>query len=76
MSGVDTFPDGLAVDHIGFIPNTPAPEQQFPEYTGEQLQWVGGPKGLQPITSTNPDGDISGVPVSSPGLPAMFVAPR
>ena len=76
MSGVDSFPDGVAVDAVGSLPNLIAPERLVPAYTGDQLQWVGGPVGHQPITSTNPNGDIPGVPVSSPGLPAMFKSPR
>ena len=74
MSGVDNFPDGVAKDAVGMIPNIPAPERT--SFTGDDLSWVGGPKGYQPITSTNPDGDIPGVPLSSPGLPAMFKSPR
>jgi hypothetical protein len=69
------FPDGIADDAAGFIPNFSAPERVYGEYTGEQLSWVGGPRGHQPITSTNPDGDIPGVPVNSPGLPGMFANP-
>lgn len=74
MSGVNKFPDGVAVDAVGMIPNIPAPERT--SFTGEDLSWVGGPKGYQPITSTNPDGDIPGLPVSSPGLGAVFANPR
>jgi hypothetical protein len=66
MSGVNNFPDGIAVDAVGFIPNPPAPEKQFGEYHGEQLNWVGPSHGYQPITSTNPNGDYPGMPVSSP----------
>jgi hypothetical protein len=75
MSGVNNFPDGVAFDAVGYTPNVIAPERPYGEYKGEQLSWVGGPAGPQPITSTNPDGDYPGVPASSPGLPAMFVNP-
>ena len=61
MSGVDSFPDGVAKDAAGMFPNLPAPERT--SFTGEDLSWVGGPKGYQPITSTNPNGDIPGMPV-------------
>ena len=55
---VATFPDDVARDATGFMPNLPAPERT--SFIGEDLSWVGGPKGWQPITSTNLDGDISG----------------
>lgn len=71
MSGVNNFPDGVADDAVGFIPNPPAPEKGH-EFTGEDLSWVGGPHGYQPITSTNPDGDFPGVPVSSPAVAVML----
>jgi hypothetical protein len=61
MSGVNSFPDGVAKDAAGFMTNLPAPERT--SFRGEDLSWVGGPKGYQPITSTNPNGDIPGVPV-------------
>jgi hypothetical protein len=61
MSGVNSFPDGVADDAMGSVTNLPAPERS--SFTGEDVSWVGGPKGHQPITSTNPDGDIPGMPV-------------
>jgi len=61
---VNSFPDGV-VEPALFFPNMPAPERGH-EFTGEDLSWVGGPKGHQPITSTNPDGDMHGVPLSVP----------
>jgi hypothetical protein len=73
IPGVDNFPDGVADDAIGMIPNIPAPERT--SFTGEDLSWVGGPKGWQPITSTNPDGDIPGVSPMSPALPWLFKPP-
>jgi hypothetical protein len=68
MSGVNNFPDGVAPDALGHIPNYPAPEEGH-EFTGEDLSWVAGPgeaHGYQPITSTNPDGDYPGAPLSVP----------
>jgi hypothetical protein len=48
MSGVNTFPDGIAKDAAEMMTNLPAPERA--SFTGEDLSWVGGPKGWQPIT--------------------------
>lgn len=62
---VNNFPDGVAPDALGFIANPKAPEEMFPEYTGDDLSWVGPSHGYQPITSTNPDGDYPGIPVMS-----------
>jgi hypothetical protein len=61
------YPDGIADDSLGSLPNTPAPERAGGEYTGDQTsKWVAAPgsvKGIQPVTATNPDGDFAGVPV-------------
>lgn len=68
MSGNIQYPDGVAADSLGFIPPMLAPELTVPQVTGNDLSWVAGPgraKGVQPITSTNPDGDIPGIPVMS-----------
>jgi hypothetical protein len=61
--GVNNFPDGVAPDAVGSLPNPPAPEALLPELHGE-AQFYGGPKGIQPITATNPDGDVAGIPFS------------
>ena len=58
------FPDGVAPDTPGMLPNPPAPEALAPPLTHEDLSWVGGPKGLQPVTAANPDGDYAGYPLS------------
>ena len=42
----------------------------YPPLIGEDLTWVagvGGAKGMQPITSTNPNGDYAGISPMSPG---------
>lgn len=62
MPGVDSFLDGVVGEGV-FIPNPAAPERAH-EVTGEDLSWVGGPQGIQPITSTNPDGEMHPVPLS------------
>ncbi len=59
---VNVFPDGVVGEPM-FFTNPPAPEQGH-DVTGEDLSWVGGPRGIQPITSTNPDGDMHPVPLS------------
>jgi hypothetical protein len=69
---VNSFPDGVAPDAVGFIPNPAAPEKQVPEHHGEDLTWVGPSHGYQPITATNPDGDYPGVPLSSPGVASIL----
>jgi hypothetical protein len=71
----DVFPDGVAPDSGGFFPNSPAPERGH-EVTGEDLSWVGGPKGHQPRTATNPDGDMPGVSPAVPGLDGILNQPR
>lgn len=50
-------------------PNTPAPETELPQRTGDP--YIGGTlpteprmKGLQPLTDNNPDGNLPGIPVS------------
>ena len=64
--------DGIAPGSLGFLPNPKAPEEQVPQFTGEDLSWLNdgstGPitKGYQPITSTNPNGDYAGVSPMSP----------
>lgn len=73
MSGVNSFPDGVAPDAVGFIPNPAAPERT--SFTGEDLSWVGKGHGYQPITATNPDGDYPGVPVSSPAVAKILRRP-
>lgn len=66
---VNSFPDGVAPDAVGSIPNIPAPEEELPPLVGEDLSWIATDAnsrapGVQPITSTNPDGDVPGVPLS------------
>jgi hypothetical protein len=64
--------DGIANGSLGFLPNPKAPEMQVPEFHGEDTSWYNdgstGPvvKGMQPITSTNPNGDYAGVSPMSP----------
>lgn len=79
MSGVNNFPDGVAKGSLGFITNPKAPEELYPQLTGEDLGWVAGPggaHGYQPITSTNPDGDVPGVSPMSPGVADMMAWPN
>jgi hypothetical protein len=78
MTGVNNFPDGVAPDTLGFLPNPKAPEENYPPLIGEDLSWVAGPggaKGVQPITSTNPNGDYAGVSPMSPGLADIMATP-
>jgi hypothetical protein len=78
MSGVNNFPDGT-VQPDRKLPPMLAPELRVPAFTGEDLSWVAGPggaKGMQPITSTNPNGDYSGVSPMSPGLADIMSAPN
>jgi hypothetical protein len=68
-------PDGVAPGSLGFLPNPKAAEMQAPPLVGEDLTWVagvGGAKGMQPITASNPNGDYEGV---SPMSPFCFDAP-
>jgi hypothetical protein len=65
-------PDGVAPGSVGFIVNSKAPEENYPPLIGEDLTWVagvGGAKGMQPITSTNPNGDYAGISPMSPVSP-------
>lgn len=58
--------DGIADEPVEW-PNLPAPERAAGEYTGDDLSWVAGPGravGVQPNTSTNPKGQIKGVPLA------------
>jgi hypothetical protein len=49
-----------------YIPNFPAPERAYGEYTGPTfLQWSGGTTGMQPQGPNNPAGQIPGIPVMS-----------
>lgn len=60
--------DGIAGTPV-FWGNLPAPERAAGEYTGDDLSWVAGPGraiGVQPLTSTNPEGTIHGIPVAVP----------
>ena len=78
MTGVNNFPDGVANGSIGNLPNPKAPEENFPPLVGEDLTWVagvGGAKGMQPVTSTNPNGDYQGVSPMSPAVKEVFTAP-
>jgi hypothetical protein len=79
MTGVNNFPDGVANDgRIIVFVNPKAPEENYPESHGEDLTWVagvGGAKGLQPITSTNPNGDYAGVSPMSAGLADIMATP-
>lgn len=68
----NNFPDGVAEDAVGWLPNPPAPETLLPPVTSEELEAVAGPGGAigpQPITSTNPDGDYPGIPLMALGRP-------
>jgi hypothetical protein len=40
MSGVDNFPDGVAVDAAGMIPNIPAPEPHVVYWRGFFVGWL------------------------------------
>jgi hypothetical protein len=68
---VNNFPDGVAPDAVGFLANPPAPEALVPPLHGEDLTWVATnatrAPGLQPVTSTNPNGNYPGVPLSALG---------
>jgi hypothetical protein len=68
MSGVNNFPDGVANDTPGMLPNPPAPEALVPPLTHEDTAWIADnttrAKGLQPVTATNPNGDYPGYPFS------------
>jgi hypothetical protein len=45
-----------------YIPNFPAPERVYGQYTGPTyLQWSGGTVGMQPQGPNNPAGQIPGV---------------
>jgi hypothetical protein len=49
-----------------YIPNFPAPERAYGQYTGPTyLQWSGGTIGYQPQGPNNPAGQIPGVLVMS-----------
>jgi hypothetical protein len=58
--------------------NPKAPEENYPPLVGQDLTWVagvGGAKGMQPITATNPNGDYAGVsPMSPSAFPPVQVA--
>jgi hypothetical protein len=50
-------------------PNLPAPEREQGEYVGGPREDpYDGPAAPQPLTEYNPDGQIPGVPVTSPNL--------
>ena len=70
MTNLPADMDGIAETSPGFLPNPKAPEEQVPQFTGEDLSWVATnatrAKGVQPITNTNPDGDYAGVSPMSP----------
>jgi hypothetical protein len=74
----NSFTDGCA-GPPSFLYNPPAPEEMFPPLVGEDLSWVagvGGAIGMQPITSTNLDGDYDGVSPMSPALAEMMNWPE
>jgi hypothetical protein len=49
-----------------YIPNLPAPERAYGQYTGPMfLQWSGGTTGHQPQGANNPLGDVASIPVMS-----------
>jgi hypothetical protein len=67
---INSFTDGC-VGPQEFLFNPPAAEELAPPLIGEDLTWVagvGGAKGMQPITATNPNGDYDGVSPMSPAL--------
>ncbi len=73
---VDLFPDGCAPSpgHAAgtfFMTNPQAAEEMAPPLIGEDTGWIPTPaqraKGVQPITSTNPNGDVAGVPLATRG---------
>jgi hypothetical protein len=71
-------PDGVAPNSLGFLPNPKAAEMLAPPLIGEDLTWVagvGGAKGMQPISATNPNGNQGSVSPMSPGLKDVLSAP-
>jgi hypothetical protein len=48
------------------FPAPGAPEKNFPERTGDNTSWKGGPRGLQPGF------DLPGISPMAPGFGALF----
>ena len=65
----NNFPDGVAPDTPGMLPNTPAPESLLPQLTHDDESWIATnatrAPGIQPKTATNPEGELIGIPFSA-----------